>query len=219
VIRGTRIIEGEEARLFGDTLATLRTECLNRGFEEIFLPSLADPTLWTGRSGVEIEKQMWQFPDRKERPVCLQPEATAVIQNLYDESWSKSRPKPIRLFYTAKCYRYERPQAGRYREFTQFGLEILGPDPYPEMYEENAKWQLRECLAQTGVKYDFDDQVERGLSYYSRNGFEARVETLGAQKQIAGGGVYKQGVGWAIGVDRLVLALQQQKRDELNRAS
>jgi histidyl-tRNA synthetase len=210
MIRGTRIIEGVEAKVFSSALTEMRRELETAGYGEIILPALADPELWTTRSGSEIENQMWLFGDKATppRPTCLIPEATALIQNLYDESWEKSRPKPIRLFYVTRCYRYERPQAGRYREFTQFGCEILGPSP--ESYEDETKKMLKLCLEAAGVDYDFDDEVTRGLSYYSRQGFEARVESLGAQKQIAGGGTYKQGCGWAIGVDRLVLALGKQ---------
>lgn len=164
-----------------------------------------EPEPWITRSGTEIERQMWTFRDKADRPVTLIPEATAIVQRLYDESWSKSKPKPIRLFYVARCYRYERPQEGRYREFTQLGVEILGPRP--DSYEEEAKAMLRSCLDSTEVEYDYDDGAARGLSYYTRQGFEASCAALGAQKQIAGGGTYPQGCGWAIGVDRLVLAM------------
>ena len=51
-----------------------------------------------------------------------------------------------------------------------------------------------------------DGRVERGLSYYTEDGFEARRELLGAQQQVAGGGRYAEGIGWAIGLDRLLLA-------------
>lgn len=136
------------------------------------------------------------------------PEATAIIQSMYESNWKKSLPKPIRLFYVARCYRYERPQEGRYREFTQFGVEILGPNP--DSYDEEAQRMLQKCLDIVGVNYEFDNDVTRGLSYYTRTGFEARCEILGAQKQIAGGGTYPQGCGWAIGVDRLILAKNKQ---------
>jgi histidyl-tRNA synthetase len=57
------------------------------------------------------------------------------------------------------------------------------------------------------VKFSWEDQVKRGLNYYVEDGFEASVESLGAQKQVAGGGAYAEGVGWAVGVDRLMLAV------------
>lgn len=163
-----------------------------------------EPEPWIQRSGPKIREQLWTLRDKSEREGVLIPEATAIIQDLYDRSWSKSRPKPIRIFYVTRCFRYERPQRGRYREFTQFGVEILGPDP--ASYEDEAKDTLRACLDDTRIPYEWTNDAVRGLSYYTRGGFEAACPSLGAQKQIAGGGVYRQGCGWAIGMDRLTLA-------------
>lgn len=133
------------------------------------------------------------------------PEATALIQRLWNDEWSRSVKRPYQIFYCQRCYRYERPQAGRYREFTQFGVEILGGQGKGDT--EEAEGSLRACLDRLQVPYKFNPAVKRGLTYYVEDGFEAEVETLGAQKQIAGGGRYKEGIGWAIGVDRVVLAL------------
>ena len=58
------------------------------------------------------------------------------------------------------------------------------------------------------MPYSFNPAVKRGLTYYVEDGFEAEVASLGAQKQVAGGGRYAEGIGWAIGVDRLMLAIQ-----------
>ena len=141
--------------------------------------------------------------DKKGRNVCLIPEATGVIQELYREQWERTLPKPIRLFYITRCYRYERPQAGRYREFTQVGVEVLGPDAS----KGEAVAVLRKCLDEFGLSYTFVLAVKRGLTYYVEDGFEVECDQLGAQKQVAGGGRYREGIGWAIGLDRLLLAL------------
>lgn len=158
------------------------------------------------KSGQELLGQMWTFTDKGGRDVCLIPEVTGVIQRLYRESWSKTLPKPIRLFYVNRCYRYERPQLGRYREFTQFGIEILGCTDGSD-YEESLNL-LKKCLDTIEVHYDLTDKVKRGLNYYVEDGFEAVCEKLGSQKQIAGGGRYAEGIGWAIGIDRLLLAME-----------
>lgn len=178
------------------------------GYEEIVVPAIWETNTWVKRSGEEIKSQMWEFKDKGERDVTLIPEVTAIVQELYDAVWKKTKPKPMKLFYVSRCYRYERPQEGRYREFTQFGVEILGPGDY----EFEAKRTLQKVLNASGVGYEFDEDVTRGLAYYSRNGFEARCEILGAQKQVAGGGTYAQGCGWAIGVDRLLLAREKQNQ-------
>lgn len=146
---------------------------------------------------------MWAFQDKGGRDVCLIPEATGLIQELWRDKWRFAN-KPMKVFYVSRCYRYERPQAGRYREFTQFGVEYLGsqgPEDATEVVE-----LLRRCMDAYGVQWELNDAVKRGLSYYTEDGFEAVCEQLGAQKQVAGGGRYAEGIGWAIGIDRLILA-------------
>lgn len=148
---------------------------------------------------------MYTFPDKKGRPICLIPEATAIIQQMWKEEWAACKPKPFRIFYVSRCYRYERPQAGRYREFTQFGVELLGGKP-PEDAEE-IKSVLMESIAALGLKaFEYKPMVKRGLSYYVEDGFEVEVPSLGAQKQVAGGGRYDCGIGFAFGIDRLMLS-------------
>lgn len=156
------------------------------------------------KAGREILGQMYTFEDKKQRPCCLIPEVTAIVQEQWRQSWSKTTKAPYRMFYVSRCYRYERPQRGRYREFTQLGVEILGGDP--ETTKAEAVELLTELLDQLKIEYRFVDAVRRGLTYYVEDGFEVECDTLGAQKQVAGGGRYEDGVGWAIGVDRLVLA-------------
>lgn len=154
---------------------------------------------------------MWTFPDKGGRECCLIPEVTGLIQDLYNESWSKSKPKPIKVFYEAKAYRYERPQAGRYREFTQFGVEILGP--IDEKLDYECTWNLLMCLRKLGMEAETDYRmisgVKRGLGYYIEDGFEIVDRKLGAQEQVAGGGRYAEGIGWAVGVERLMLSLDK----------
>ena len=174
------------------------------GCGEIILPALWERRTFDEKAaGSPVLSQVWAFQDKKGRNVCLLPEATGVIQELYREQWERTLPKPIRLFYITRCYRYERPQAGRYREFTQVGVEALGPD----VSKAEAVSVLRKCLDEFGLSYTFVLAVKRGLTYYVEDGFEVECDQLGAQKQVAGGGRYPEGIGWAIGLDRLLLAL------------
>lgn len=109
------------------------------------------------------------------------------------------------FFYVARCYRYERPQAGRYREFTQLGLEILSADPAQALQRSQAI--CTGFLDSLGLDYELNLAVKRGLSYYLEgNGFEVRCPALGAQQQVVGGGAYREGAGFGIGLERLVLA-------------
>ena len=148
---------------------------------------------------------MWTFEDKAGRPVCLVPEITGLLQDEWNARWSRTERKPYRVFYVARCYRYERPQRGRYREFTQVGVQLFGGTPPDDRREVEAL--LVAILDALGVEYELARDVRRGLGYYSDGGFEASCPAFGAQRQLAGGGRYAEGIGWAIGLDRLMLAM------------
>lgn len=175
---------------------------IDADFEEIIVPSIWEQDTFLAKTGPELSKQMWTFQDKGDRDVCLIPEVTGIFQETWREKWSKSM-KYRKVFYCSRCYRYERPQAGRYREFTQFGIEILGNYPNGDTEAQDLLKAGLDCI---NVDYEFDSSATRGLGYYTELGFEARVESLGAQKQVAGGGRYAEGIGWAVGIDRLVIA-------------
>lgn len=201
---------GDEAAEFSWAINQLRLIAFQHGYAEIILPSIWEQETFDKKAaGSPVLDQMWRFKDKGDRDVCLIPEITGVIQELYREQWEKSLPKPIRLFYVQRCYRYERPQLGRYREFTQFGVEMLGK---PDNDEVTAL--LKKCLDIFALNYRFVSSVKRGLTYYIEDGFEVECDTLGAQKQVAGGGAYAEGTGWAIGIDRLLLALNKTKQKD-----
>jgi hypothetical protein len=84
---------------------------------------------------------------------------------MWNDEWAKSTKKPYRIFYIQRCYRYERPQAGRYREFTQAGVEILGGQGQGDT--EDAVSSLRACLDKFSVPYNFNPAVKRGESQAS----------------------------------------------------
>lgn len=178
---------------------------IEAGYEEVIVPAIWDERTFVAKAGPQIVDEMYTFADKKGRACCLVPEITGLVQEQWRASWSKTDKKPSRLFYVARCYRYERPQAGRYREFTQVGVELLGGKAPADRDEVEAL--LVHVLDDVGVTYVLDRAVKRGLAYYTEDGFEARCDVLGAQKQIAGGGRYAEGIGWAIGLDRLLLAL------------
>jgi histidyl-tRNA synthetase len=181
---------------------------IDSGAEEAIVPALwSQDTFVEKAGGSEIIGQMWAFPDKKGRPCCLIPEATALFQERCQELLEGRRERM--LFYVARCYRYERPQAGRYREFLQLGFEYLCPDP------ERALVRSRELVAgfldSLGLRYVLDPAAKRGLSYYlNGQGFEIRCNELGAQQQVAGGGAYREGAGFGLGAERLLLAMGMQ---------
>ena len=195
---------GKKQRYTPTLSANYEVVFIDRGFEEVIIPSIVEQKIFVDKAGPEVLGQMYTFPDKKGREICLVPEVTAIIQKEWRDAWCKYMPRPMKIFYIQRCYRYERPQKGRYREFTQAGVEILGgksPEDKNEAIES-----LLACLDLFGINYELNESVERGLSYYVEDGFEVEVKSLGAQKQIAGGGRYDEGIGWAIGVDRLILS-------------
>jgi histidyl-tRNA synthetase len=199
-VRGTRIIleEAKERRIILNKLIDIANDY---GFQEITLPSLELSEIYVDKAGEEILNQMYTFKDKGDRNLCLRPEGTATIQLLANKYWKTQ--KDIKLWYFEKCWRYERPQSGRYREFYQFGVEWLNPreDVTPTLIE-----MAKKMIETKTNEYTISESVKRGLSYYTGGvGFEISVDKLGAQKQVCGGGSYKEGIGFALGFDRLML--------------
>lgn len=177
---------------------------IDLGFEEVVVPSIWESTTYLTKLGAEKEGQMWVFRDKGNRDCCLIPEVTGLIQEMWRERWSRTMKAGTALFYVSRCYRYERPQAGRYREFTQFGVEILGDRSGADA--RRVRLALEACIALFRARLVVVESVRRGLSYYVEDGFEVECPDLGAQRQVAGGGRYAEGIGWAIGIDRMLLA-------------
>jgi histidyl-tRNA synthetase len=201
--RGVRIISGDEAKTRRKLLNKMIDIAEDSGFDEIIIPSIEPASIYSDKAGKEILNQMYIFKDKKNRNLCLRPEGTATIQLLADKFWKNQ--KDVKLWYFERCYRYERPQKGRYREFFQFGVEVINPRSKTikeELIEMATKMIKLMC---ENNEFEVMDEVKRGLDYYVDDGFEISVNKLGSQKQVCGGGSYKQGIGFAIGFDRLML--------------
>lgn len=197
--KGTRILLGNEKRtLINNMIKTL----IANDYTEISLPIIQYQEVFKNKVGEENNNMMFNFTDRGDREICLAPEYTAIIQRLSNEYFKYK--KDVKVFYIQECFRGERPQAGRYRQFTQLGVEILNPS---KDYKEHLI-NLAHLLIDYYNKFEIETNTDatRGLDYYKEGkGFEITVESLGAQKQICGGGAYEGGIGFAIGIDRLLL--------------
>lgn len=95
------------------------------GYEEINTPTFEALDLFKLKSGEEIVEEIYEFKDKSDRELALRPEITASVMRFYSNEL-KAKPKPLKLFYFGNCFRYEQPQRGRYREFWQFGTEVIG---------------------------------------------------------------------------------------------
>lgn len=201
-LKGTRILFDTEAKDRRIILNKMIEIVEAKGFNEITLPSLEKAEIYVDKAGPEILNQMYTFIDKGNRELCLRPEGTATVQLLGDKYWKTQ--KDVKMWYFERCWRYERPQAGRYREFFQFGIEWLNPKDLKAARLELIEL-AKELVSLKTTEFIVNDSAKRGLSYYTGEGFEIAVESLGAQKQVVGGGTYKQGIGFAIGFDRLML--------------
>ncbi|MDD2496910.1 MAG: histidine--tRNA ligase [Desulfitobacteriaceae bacterium] len=107
----------------------LRTVCREFGYREIRIPIFEHTELFqrgVGETTDIVSKEMYTFFDRSERSITLRPEGTASTARAYLEHKMYALPQPTKLFYMGPMFRYERPQAGRYRQFHQFGVEAFG---------------------------------------------------------------------------------------------
>ncbi len=123
--RGTRDFLPDELEKRRAYEGTLRSVARRFGFREIQTPIFEDAELFILRSGPNVLKELYAFKDKGDRELALRPEMTAAVVRAFVNGMSND-PKPIKVFYFGQCFRYERPQAGRYREFFQFGAEIMG---------------------------------------------------------------------------------------------
>ena len=309
--RGTRDFLPDELEKRRHYESVLRGVARRFGYREIETPIFEEAELFILRSGPNVMKELYAFKDKGDREIALRPEMTAPVIRAFVNGMG-SYPKPIKLFYFGQCFRYERPQAGRYREFFQFGSEIIGAatvetdaesiamaasmikalglkdyklrighigvlrqriadigvpaEKTAEVLQKLDKKNYDECrpllqsmgvkdedisglfeltvggtevlskvpgeagdylrsltsiLEKMGVKdVEIDLGVVRGLDYYTGMVFEAEAPSLGAEKQICGGGSYSLSelfggekvfsTGFAIGFDRILLAMERE---------
>lgn len=117
------------SNLFEFVLQTLTAPALAAGYEPIELPIFEDTELFTrgvGESTDVVSKEMYTFEDRGGRSITLRPEGTAGVMRAVIEHNLDRGQLPVKLYYKGPFFRAERPQAGRYRQFYQFGIEAIG---------------------------------------------------------------------------------------------
>ena len=123
--RGTRDFTPEvmNRRLAFENL--LESMALSHGFKRVQTPIFESLDLFTAKSGPGVVKQLYAFQDKSDRALTLRPELTAPVMRMISEEM-RSSPKPLRLSYFGQCFRYEESKKGRYREFFQYGVELIG---------------------------------------------------------------------------------------------
>ncbi len=153
--RGTRDFLFKEMKERKIVENTMRHIFETYGYNEIKTPIFEELSLFTTKSGEGIKDQIYHFQDKGGRDLALRPELTAPVARMYIKELQKT-PKPVKMYYFGSCFRYERPQAGRWRQFWQFGCELIGgksPDSEAEVISMAAH-----CLEELGLE-DFEIHI------------------------------------------------------------
>jgi len=128
-VRGTRDLIGDEQRRHHHVIETARRVAGAYGFEEWATPVFESTAVFArtlGETSDVVTKEMYTFEDRGGDSITLRPEGTAgVCRALVSNGLTQSLPQKV--FYAGPMFRYERPQKGRYRQFHQIGIELIGP--------------------------------------------------------------------------------------------
>ena len=131
--KGTRDVYGEEMLIWHKVEAAVRKITDTYNFTEIRTPIIESTDLFqrgVGDTTDIVQKEMYTFNDKGGRSLSLRPEQTASVVRAYIERGLHNRPQPTKLWYIGPNFRYENPQAGRYRQHTQFGVEVFGSPSY-----------------------------------------------------------------------------------------
>ncbi len=129
--RGTKDILPDTVAQWTHVEKVIRELCARYGYREIRTPIFEHTELFLrgiGETTDVVEKEMYTFTDRGERSLTLRPENTASVVRSYLQNKLYAADALVKLFYIGSMFRYDRPQAGRYREFHQFGVEALGEE-------------------------------------------------------------------------------------------
>ena len=127
--RGTNDFLPGEIEKWQYVEAKIQEICKEYGFSEIRTPIFEHTELFlrgVGETTDIVQKEMYSFTDRGDRSITLRPEGTASTVRAYFEHKLYAGPQPVKVYYIGPMFRYDRPQAGRYRQFHQFGVEVFG---------------------------------------------------------------------------------------------
>ena len=132
--RGTIDIYEVEALLYNKILLACQKQASLFHYNPIVTPTFESTGLYTRATGETsdiVTKEMYDFKDKKGRDITLRPEGTAgVIRAIVENKLYATNDLPLRYYYNGSFFRYERAQFGRYREFMQFGVEVVGTNSY-----------------------------------------------------------------------------------------
>ncbi len=148
--RGTSDVLPEEQRYWEFARRSAFAAAVTYGYRRIDTPTFEDAGLFARSIGEQtdiVEKEVYTLEDRSGDKLTLRPEGTASVCRAYVEHGMHTLPQPVKLYYECAIFRYERPQAGRYREHHQFGIEAIGEqDAAADAEVIDMAWQLYAAL-------------------------------------------------------------------------
>lgn len=182
-VRGTKDIYSEDSQKYNFVVETAAKLFENYGFNRIITPIFEETALFKrgiGEGTDIVEKEMYTFEDKGGRSCTLRPEGTASVVRAYLEHKIYGAEDMTKWYYHGSMFRYERPQAGRYREFNQLGLEFLGnSNPVVDAEVISMAYKLLEKL---GIE-ELEVQINTIGGNESRTKYrEALVEYLSDKK-------------------------------------
>ena len=183
-IKGTMDILPDQSPLFRYIEAVAREEAEKYGYGEIRTPTFENTELFVrgvGDTTDVVQKEMYTFADREEnRSISLRPEGTASVARAIIENGKCSDTMPLKYYYIISCFRHEKPQAGRSREFFQFGTELFGSEnPASDATAIALAYSVLKRLGLTNVKLHINSigckecrpaYREALVNYYSSHG-------------------------------------------------
>ena len=196
--RGTRDFLPDEMEKRRALERIFRETAERFGYREVKTPTFEHLELFTIKSGEGIIQEIYHFKDKGGRDLALRPELTAPVTRLVIEG-CHAMPRPLRFYYFDNCFRYERPQKGRYREFWQFGVELIGSDsPLADVEVITLAYQM---LKNTGIEFELNighvgilrdvlsgikdqNHVMRLIDKKDRAGVEEYLRKIGAEQLI-----------------------------------
>jgi len=148
--RGTQDILPEDAVIWRYVESKAADQARRFGYGVLRTPTFEEAALFlrgVGEATDIVEKEIYRFQDKGGTELALRPEGTASVMRAYLEHGMASRPQPVKLYSLINAFRYNRPQAGRYREFRQFNVEVIGDaDPLADAEVIAVLWRFLEEL-------------------------------------------------------------------------
>ena len=158
--RGTQDVLPQDAPYWRHVISTIHQVMALYGFEQMDLPMFEDTSLFVrgvGEGTDIVDKEMYSFRDRGDEALTLRPELTAGVVRAFVEHGMHVWPKPVKVYVLGPCFRYERPQAGRFRQHTQLTVEAIGEqDPALDVEVMSVAWQIYAGLGAQNLSYQIN---------------------------------------------------------------